>query len=272
MTTDDPANRPFLDPPGWARDLGDCMRFLTRIPLRPANGEMAPISHTMRAFPLVGALLGAAGGLVFALCAALGLPSPICAIATVAALIALTGAFHEDGLADTADGFGGGWRREDKLAIMHDSRLGTYGAAALFLDLAARIAAIAAIGGAAGAAGALAALIGTGAWSRSLIVVFLSRTPPARDRGQSHSAGNPDATTVRHAVVAGGAIAAIAVLAVFGVWSALVAFAASLGALVLVRRLCLTQIGGHTGDTAGTVQQASEIAMLLALVAMLNAG
>lgn len=254
---------------GWGRDLRDCLSFLTRLPIAASPDATAPLSRTMRAFPLAGALTGLIGGLAYWLADICGLPPVIAATLAAAALVAVTGAMHEDGLADTADGFGGGWRREAKLEIMRDSRLGTYGAVTLVFSLILRIAAIAAIGDATDAGGVMLALIGAEAWSRALIVWLLAAVPPARAEGQSHSAGTPQRDVVRQALIVGGVLAALLFLAGFGLWPAIAAFALSLGAYALVRALCLNQIGGQTGDTAGAVQQAGAIAVLVALVATL---
>ena len=111
----------------WLSDFAGALRFFSRLPI-PGPMETDDFRRSLRLAPLAGALLGLAGGLVFV--AALGLRLP----AAAAALLALgfgalvTGALHEDGLADVADGFGGGLTRDRKLEIMKDSRIGAFGA------------------------------------------------------------------------------------------------------------------------------------------------
>src|SRR5437764_8158410 len=108
---------------GWRDDLATAARFLTRLPLAGLGEPRAgPLAGAMRAFPLVGILVGLAGWVVFTLADWFGLPATICALLAVLATVAVTGALHEDGLADTADGFGGGGEPAGKLAIMRDSR------------------------------------------------------------------------------------------------------------------------------------------------------
>src|SRR5579863_3553917 len=117
-----------------ARDIGDALRFFTRAPLA-ARAGLAPldINRIAWAAPVAGLAAGFMGALVLALSGRLGLPPLLCAGLATAALILATGGLHEDGLADAADGFGGGATRAAKLAIMRDSRIGAYGALALAL-------------------------------------------------------------------------------------------------------------------------------------------
>ena len=112
--------------------------FFTRIPVPDfAHFHESDLNHSAKYFPLVGIIVGLAGA-VFFYVASLFFPQAIAVLISMAATIYLTGAFHEDGLADSADGIGGGWEREQILTIMQDSRLGTYGAVALFLMLMAK--------------------------------------------------------------------------------------------------------------------------------------
>ncbi len=112
--------------------------FFTRIPVPSFKDfQESDLNHASKYFPLVGILVGLAGALVF-YAAYLFLPLTIAVLASMAATIYATGAFHEDGLADSADGLGGGWDKDKIITIMQDSRLGTYGAVALFLMLFAK--------------------------------------------------------------------------------------------------------------------------------------
>src|SRR5215208_7015473 len=99
--------------------------FLTRIPFGYLI-EPPPLARGMRAFPIVGALLGTAAAIVLSILSTIGAPGLLAAAFTLAIMGLLTGAFHEDGLADTADGFGGGRNRDHVLAIMRDSRIGAF--------------------------------------------------------------------------------------------------------------------------------------------------
>jgi adenosylcobinamide-GDP ribazoletransferase len=195
----------------------------------------------------------------FALAAACGLPPEIAALIAVAAAIWLTGALHEDGVADFADGVGGGRDREARLAIMRDSRIGTFGALALIVAIGLRILAVAEVG-----AGALlfAAFVATGAASRFAMAVALALMPPAQADGLGRGAGRPGT-----GALAGGLVVTVVCLAPLGqaaaAVGALMGLAAALTGLLAARRL-----GGQTGDVLGAVQVVAEVAGWLALVAV----
>ena len=109
--------------------------FFTRIPVPSfSDFQESDLNHASKYFPLIGILVGLIGAIMF-YCTYLFLPPPIAVLTSMAATIYATGAFHEDGLADSADGLGGGWDKDKIITIMQDSRLGTYGAVALFLML-----------------------------------------------------------------------------------------------------------------------------------------
>ncbi len=131
---------------GLSTDLKTGLAFLTRLPLVPSapvtGAELVRASWT---FPIVGAGVGAFGALIYWLMHALGLHAFVGAVLAVAGTALITGCLHEDGLADTADGFGAGGTPERKLEIMRDSQIGTYGAAALILSLLLRVGAIASL-------------------------------------------------------------------------------------------------------------------------------
>ena len=129
----------------WRDELRTAAMFLTRLPFRSGDRGLPALGSTAWAFPLVGLGVGLAAGLVFGIASWLGLTGWLAAVFAVSAQIALTGALHEDGLADVADGFGGGKDAPAKLAIMRDSRIGVFGVITLVLSLAARIGALAAL-------------------------------------------------------------------------------------------------------------------------------
>ncbi len=243
--------------------------FLTRIPLPRGLVPAAPppLARVAWAFPLAGLAVGALGALGYALATALGLPPTMAAVAAVAAQLVATGALHEDGLADIADGFGGGAGRAHKLAIMRDSRIGTYGAAALALALFMRVAAFAAL---AEPGAVFAAAVAAGALSRAAMAVVMGRLAPARDDGLGAAAGRPDerALATGLAVAAGLAFLFLLPAGGFGAFAAalLGAGAGAAGIAWLAQR----QIGGQTGDVLGAAQQISEIAALSLIVATIG--
>jgi adenosylcobinamide-GDP ribazoletransferase len=257
-------------------DLLACLRFYTRLPMPALAREAGP--HAMPDFfraagfvPVAGALIGLLGALVLALAANLGLaPLPAATIA-IGFLVLITGAIHEDGLADLCDGFGGGATHERKLEIMKDSRIGTYGAAALVLSLLLRVGTLAGLV-AVDLRLAAAVLIATGAVSRTAGLLPLVLLSPARTFGAGFAAALPSARALGIAaalaflcaclsLIAGAALPRIAA-------ACILAMLAAYSMTALARR----QIGGHTGDVAGAAQQAAEIAMLLVFSSGLTIG
>jgi adenosylcobinamide-GDP ribazoletransferase len=250
---------------GWTADLAASLGFLTRLPM-PEGLPRASLAEAMRAFPIAGAVIGAASGLVFAGLALTGLPALAASALALAALALLTGGLHEDGLADTADGFGGGRDRDSKLAIMRDSHIGVYGVMALALGLMVKAACLGTF--AEGPATAVIILLtASGAFSRALIVWLMASTPPARSDGLAQSVGQPSDFTARNALLLGGVIAILLLLLAGGLVPALVTI--GIGALVagLIRFVAMRQVGGHTGDICGALQFLVEMAMIAAAAA-----
>ena len=246
----------------WRDEIHASAIFLTRLPIR-WEGEMPPdlAARSLRAGPVIGAAIGLVAGLLFVLLASIGVPAIAAALVAVAAQMLLTGALHEDGLADLADGLGGGDSRDSKLAIMRDSRIGSFGALALIVAVTARVSAIAAIpyGWA-----AVAALIAAGAVSRAGWPVLMAWLPPARADGLAASHGRQPADRL----VATVAVAALISLLVLPLGQAVAGLLAAALALAGLGLLVLRQIGGYTGDVLGAAQQSTEIAMLVALASL----
>lgn len=244
------------------RDLVVALMFLTRLPIRSTTPwQDDDLSSSVIMFPVVGALLGLLGAGVYALAWALSLPPFLAASITVALLILATGALHEDGLADIADGFGGGRTREDKLRIMRDSRLGSYGTLALILCLILRIGSLAAL-----AAPSLVAvaLIATSALSRAAMPIAMTVMDQARQDGLAARAGKPHPSRAGASALIAGLLACLCLP-----WTAafIVIASAFIGSLILMLP-AQRQIGGITGDVLGALQQVVEIAGLLTLVAI----
>jgi adenosylcobinamide-GDP ribazoletransferase len=247
-----------LGSPG--RDIADALRFFTR--LRVAEqGLSAPldIDRIAWAAPVAGVAVGLIGALVLGVTAALGLPLFLRAGLTTAALVVTTGALHEDGLADVADGFGGGGTRARKLEIMRDSRVGAYGAITIALALILRVGALAAaLDG--GFWRATLSLILVAALSRAAALTPLALLPAARADGAGAAAGRLDSNALAAAWGSALVIALALGLAALGLAHALLAALMSgAGALAMVA-LARRAIGGQTGDVAGAAQQCGEIA------------
>ena len=243
-----------------AEELKASLIFCTRLPLLRATPLAGgALSRAAWAFPLAGLVVGIVGAAAYALARRLGLPPWPASALAVAATLFVTGALHEDGLADVADGFGGGADRERKLAIMRDSRIGAYGVCALTLALLLRVAALASF-----ANGHLAvwALIASHVGARAA-VPLLMLLPPARGDGLSHDAGRPPGQAVAAAAAIGFVIAAFCLHA-GRAFVALIVLAAVAG---LMAWLSSRQIEGQTGDVLGALEQIGEIAVLLVALA-----
>jgi len=242
--------------------LAHAAAFLTRIPV-PGGLVRGPLGPAMVAFPMVGAALGLAAGLVYGLASWLGLGPWPAALLALATPILLTGALHEDGLADTADGLGGGRNAERRLEIMRDSRTGAFGVLALILSVALRAGALAAI---APGWAAIGVLVAAGAWSRAVLPAVPRILPPARADGLGAGAGRPDERTTAIALGLGG----VALLLGLGFGGGLIALAVSAAAVWALLVAARRTIGGYTGDIMGAAQQIAEIAVLLTAAAWLS--
>jgi len=251
-----------------AKDWALCLRFYTRLHWGDAPAvEMAGFAEGLRALPLAGAAIGAIGALALALSRALGLSPLLVAALGVAALVLVTGGLHEDGLADVADGFGGGATRERKLEIMRDSRIGTYGALALGLSLLLRVFALAELAERSTLLSA-AAMIATGALSRTAGLAPLLMLTPARPGGLGAAMPSPSSRALAKAAALAALLSLGPALCGAPLGQVLVGDLAAGLAAVLVARLAERQIGGYTGDVLGAAQQAAEIAAVLALSAV----
>ncbi|HXY99466.1 MAG TPA: adenosylcobinamide-GDP ribazoletransferase [Stellaceae bacterium] len=254
-------------PPHWsdaARWWGEFCRacaFLTRLPLAPPPEQAAaPLAEASWAFPLVGLVVGLVSGLAYALAARFHVPPLAAALIALGVGVWLTGGLHEDGLADTADGLGGGDEPEARLAIMRDSRIGAFGVLALIFSVGLRAAAIAAIGA---GGGVIAALIAAHAVGRGFLPLMLRAQEPARSDGLGAEAGKP-APAVAWTAAGLAALIALVALDFLPGFTALVAAAAAMSArAVLAQR----QLGGYTGDVLGAVEQSGETVVLLAAAA-----
>ncbi len=240
------------------------LAFLTRLPVRPDRPwQGADLAASVAMFPLVGLLVGVLGALTFAAATELGLPPVPAAVLAIAVLACATGALHEDGLADFADGLGGASRAR-RLEIMRDPRVGGFGVIALVLALLARAGALAAL---AGPAEVGVALIAAAALSRALLPPAMLALPQARGDGLAVQAGRPHPARVAAAL----AIALLIALLLLPAAVAVTASAVAALAGAMVAWLAFRRLGGITGDVLGALQQLAEIAFLLSVVAMASA-
>lgn len=241
------------------------VQFLTRLPIGSAQLYTPErMAASVRYYPLVGAFIGAFSALVFHL-ATYGFAAPIAILFAIGAGLLLTGAFHEDGLADTFDGIGGGVTRERALEIMKDSRLGTYGTLALIVAFALKASALMATSP---SLVMLALIVGQGL-SRLSSVMVIATSRYVRDEGT----GKPVAGGISAAGLIVVGLTGLALIAFWWAFYAPIALLWAVGGLltghVLMRLIFEPKLGGYTGDTLGAVQQVSEIGFYLGLVAWL---
>jgi adenosylcobinamide-GDP ribazoletransferase len=241
-------------------DTVTALAFFSRLPVR-APASAFDLRRSAGAWPLAGLLLVLPAALLLVLLRAAEFPPVVAVLFALAAYAALTGAMHEDGLSDVVDGFGGGRTRDEKLAIMRDSRLGAFGALALVFALLLKTSALATLALLPGYAAL--ALLGAAVLSRSMALWHWNATLPARRDGMAWSAGRPDWLSLLIGLAL-GAVAVIVLLAAFGL-SAVLAIVMAAAGVGLFSSLCVRQIGGHTGDTIGATQQLAEALLLAGL-------
>lgn len=245
---------------GRLDDIAAAIGLLTRLPVPARDPQDLDAARATWAYPLAGALVGLIGGAVYIIAWSVGLPALVAAALAFGAMLLATGGLHEDGLADTADGFGGGASRDRKLEIMRDSRIGSYGVVALILAFAVRFGAVTDLVFPFTVA---AALIASAALSRAAMVALMWRLPNARPGGLSASVGTPPDRSAWEAL----ALAGLVTLFVLPLWVAVVAILAAGLAATAVAMLAERQIGGQTGDVLGAAGIAAECAALAAIVA-----
>ena len=246
------------------------LQFFTRLPIpRWVGFKQDWLHHASRYFPLVGVVVGTIGAGVYA-AAALALPAAVAAVLSTAATIYATGAFHEDGFADACDGLGGGMTRERVLEIMKDSRVGAYGAIGVVCMLGTKIATLAMLP----PASAIGALLLAHPLSRLCATSLIWRMEYARAEGKAkplaERMSTPEFCIAALTVAASAAILlACGALTPQAVLGALLAAAAATWWLA---RKFGRRIGGYTGDCLGAVQQLSEAAVYIAVLATLGHG
>jgi adenosylcobinamide-GDP ribazoletransferase len=242
-------------------DLRMAASFVTILPVASSKPAAdGAVARATWALPVAGLLVGLAGALIYKIAIRFGLTPNLAALLALATTALITGALHEDGLADTADGLGGGRTRDRKLEIMRDSRIGTYGVCALILSFGLRWSALTAIANPWAVALALCAAHTA---ARAGVPAFMSLVPPARPDGLSASAGAPPGRSVAVAFTLGTLVLALAL----GPGKALVGLILLSLAGLMLARLAIRQIGGQTGDILGAFEQTGEILILLVAAA-----
>lgn len=234
------------------------LSLLTRLPIRLPEGAYENSARAAWAYPVVGVVTGLICSFAAWVALGAGLPVWVAALVYLGAGMVITGAMHEDGLADTADGFWGGWDRGMRLKIMRDSQIGTYGVLTLLVVQALRF-------------GAILHLLETETWllplvalhvaSRAVMPVIMAALPHARSDGLSKSVGQVSALSAASAA----AIGIACLWAAFGTAGLALAVLAGIAA-TCVALIAKSKIGGQTGDVLGASQQITETLLLLALL------
>ncbi|MDX3925342.1 MAG: adenosylcobinamide-GDP ribazoletransferase [Shinella sp.] len=248
-------------------DVARSVAFLSRlrVPPRYFEDHDGRLSRAVRAFPLAGLVIALPSAALLALLAALGADPLFTAFAVLALQAFVTGGLHEDGLSDTADGLGGGGDREAALAIMKDSRIGSYGAIALVLSFGLRASALAALLPQLAPVAAALAFLAVAAGSRAAMVWHWSFLPPARKDGVAAAAGEPEEGAASLAIASGALVAAVLLLSCAGLLASVLAVLFVAASALGFNRAVAGKLEGHTGDTIGASQQIAEISLFAAL-------
>lgn len=254
--------RPPRTAQDWLQALGEAAAFFTSLPVTngPSRFRAADIMPT---WPVVGLAIGFAAGIDLAIARWLGAAPWLAAVVGLMTAVVLTGALHEDGLADTADAFGApGTDQARRLDILRDSRIGTFGALAIGFSLLLRAAALAQIAAVAGTGATLLVLAASHALSRAVLAWPVNTSLPARSDGLGAALGTVDSTTASWTLMVGSVLAFVCLLFASPLAALLappLAVALAAGATSVARE----RIGGYTGDTLGATQQVVEVAVLV---------
>ena len=244
--------------PSWKAHLHLALTVLTRLPVPSIVVEDSDaVARSMSMFPLVGALVGLLGGLVYAGTTHF-LPTLAAALMALTATIVLTGALHEDGLADLADGLGARGDVATRLSVMRDPHVGAFGTVALILSVGLRASLLSSAPG--GWSGMLA-LAAAAALSRAAIPAVMQTLPPARSDGLGAGAGVPDFSTAATAAF----LALVLALVCMGFAAGIAATVGTVAGAAAIAWISRRTLGGYTGDVLGAVQQLAEIGALMGI-------
>jgi adenosylcobinamide-GDP ribazoletransferase len=245
------------------------LRFYTRFPIPPLSFEADPyaapdFSKSIRSLPFVAIFIALPSVFMIALGVLIELPAPIIAVLAIAATALATGAFHEDGLADTADSIGGGMSAKRRLEIMRDSRIGSYGSMALILVVMLKIFAISALLNRYGVSNTMLSIISAAMLSRVVGLLPHMILPSARQDGRSAEVAKPQPAPALLAILISLIFCFIA-LADFGYLKITLAVLTIAALAFLICIWTKRKINGQTGDILGAIQQISEVTLLVAL-------
>jgi len=239
------------------RDIETAFQFLTLLPLGRLPYDRDALSRSAKYFPLVGLLIGVLGSFVY-LSVIRHLSAAIAALITLAFFVLATGALHEDGLADAADAFGGGWTREQILAILKDSHIGTFGTVALVVTIGLRVLLLANL-----PLNRFAAYVISSHVLCRWTALPLGYLLPAARESSVDSQGARIARQISSVSLAIGSLFSLIVVAYALRWAMWNPFAATLAVTFVSGLYYRRRIGGVTGDCFGATNQLAEIAVYL---------
>ncbi|MEM5472391.1 adenosylcobinamide-GDP ribazoletransferase [Hoeflea sp. AS60] len=252
-------------------DIARATGFLSRLPMpaRHFEGHDGSLARASGMFPAAGLIIGLCPALVVLILSTFDANAALTAVLSLAVLVGVTGALHEDGLADAADAFGARGGREHMLEIMKDSRIGTYGVLALLISFALRGLALTIILSVIGGWSTCLVLLAVAAASRGAMVWHWNTLPPARHNGVAASVGAPE-ESARTLALASGAILFVALITLTsGLLTAILSLALMAAAAIQWTAVVRAKLNGHTGDTIGATQQITETVCLTALALLL---
>jgi len=245
------------------RDFLSAVALLTRVPVGGRGRESGELTRSVMWIPVVGGLVGLVIGLAY-VAASSAMPSLLAAALATGVGVLLTGALHEDGLADTMDGFGGGAGREETMRIMKEPASGVYGVTAIVMSLVLRILSLSILNSPL----ALVFLPAIHAMSRGGSIGLMALLRPASTAGLGAAHEGP---SLRRQAVTGCLIAVLIGVAMVGWWVAAFAILVALGAAV-VGMMARSRIQGYTGDVLGAAQQVGEVTSLVLAAALASSG
>ncbi len=254
----------------WLLDIAATARFFSRLPIPQLHAQDNPaarpdFSRSPRAVAFAGLILSLPAVLVLLVFSLSTLPALVVATGAVLCMTMVTGGLHEDGLADCADGFFGGQSPTQRLEIMKDSRVGSFGVLALVFSILLKVGLLAALLTQSGPLAGILALIAMAASSRAVSLWPWLLLPPARPGGLAERYGSPSASVVLQANLV-ATLLCLPLLIRFSFAQIILALSCALIASLIAGQLARTKVGGHTGDVIGAAQQLGELGFLIGLL------
>jgi len=248
----------------YKKDILHLLSFFTIIPIK--SNTKTKLSKSLYVLPLISLIIGTIATIPLLTLSLIDMPNLIISIITIFTLILITGALHEDGLADFVDSFGAAKSKAKKIEILSDSHIGVYGTIALIISLSIRITALYVILDSGGILYAISALLAASVLSRTTILHILTTLPAIKKNGLGYSATMPEKKVLIFSYSLSIFILSILVIPTFGFFGFLFIITSGVLASLLVTSIAFKHLGGQTGDVCGSVQQISEILIYLSLI------